>query len=234
MLHSFLKTKEGDSVLIADLTEAKRRGHQLEASSKSPDEHAESSKPRPAIFIDRDGVLIADVFPLIEAKQLRVLPRVPEALVMLRKRGFLLFVVTNQPVVARGLLSEAALGQLHGALTRLLTVAEPSAMVDGFYVCPHHPNATLLAYRAPCDCRKPNPGLLLRAQREHGLNLAESYLVGDRLSDITAGQRAGCKTVLVRSPMTGEPPIESANPFDPAQVKATFEHGSLFEFAERF
>lgn len=177
-------------------------------------------------------MLVADVSPLLEATQLRVLPRVPEALVLLRHKGFALFVVTNQPVVARGLLSELALAQLHQALAGLLIAADPGATLDGFYVCPHHPNATLPAYRVACDCRKPNPGLLLRAQREHRLALATSFMVGDRLSDVVAGQRAGCKTVLVRSEMTSEPPIESANPFDPAQVKATFEHDSLFSLAE--
>ncbi len=231
-LHSFLKAKEGVSVLIADLTEEQRRGHAPQGSSESADEHGESTKAARAIFIDRDGVLIADGSPLLEASQVRVLPRVPQALAVLRQKGFSLFVVTNQPVVARGLITEAALAQLHQALARLLVEADPCARLDGFYVCPHHPNATLPEYRVACECRKPNPGLMLRAQREHGLDLAKSFMVGDRLSDVVAGQRAGCQTVLVRSPMTGEPPIESANPFDPSLVRPTFEHDSLFEFAE--
>jgi D-glycero-D-manno-heptose 1,7-bisphosphate phosphatase len=81
--------------------------------------------------------------------------------------------------------------------------------IDGFYYCPHHPSATLPQYRTACQCRKPRPGLLLHAAREMGLDLAASYMVGDRPSDIAAGRRAGCATILVETGRHTDPPIES-------------------------
>jgi len=163
---------------------------------------------RPAVFLDRDGVLIADVGPLVDADGVRVLPGVPDALSALAAAGYALVIVTNQTVVARGLASEQQLDELHGVLQDQLR-QQGAPELDGIYVCLHHPSATLDRYRIDCDCRKPKPGLVLRAARELGLDLARSTIVGDRASDVVAGRLAGCATILVRSGAHLDPPIET-------------------------
>jgi len=166
-----------------------------------------------AAFLDRDGVLIRDVDLLVDAEQIEVLGGVPDALSLLAEAGYFLVVVTNQTVVARGLATEAELGRLHDAMRRQLR-ERGAPDLDGLYVCLHHPNATLAPFRADCDCRKPKPGLLLRAARDLDLDLRASTLVGDRMSDVVAGFLAGCSTVLVRSGSHLAPPIETTRELD--------------------
>lgn len=168
---------------------------------------------RAAVFLDRDGVLIEDRDLLVDSAQIRVLEGVPEALNRLRAAGFRLVVVTNQPVVARGLITERELDAIHARMQELLEQAG-SPPLDAIYSCPHHPNATLPEYRVACDCRKPRPGMLRSAASEHGLDLGASFLVGDRLTDVAAGARAGCRTVLVTSRHTYSPPIVTPDPLD--------------------
>ncbi len=159
---------------------------------------------RRAVFLDRDGVLVADTHHLRRADQLRLLPGVPEALVQLREAGWALVVATNQSVVARGWLSEEGLERVHGALIDMLR--ERGATLDRIYYCPHHPDGEVPEYRGACACRKPNPGMLLRAAEEMDLDLADSVMVGDAPSDIEAGRRAGCRTVLIsRGAVANEP-----------------------------
>jgi D-glycero-D-manno-heptose 1,7-bisphosphate phosphatase len=167
-----------------------------------------------AAFLDRDGVIIEDVDWLIQPGQIRVLPGVPQALRRLAQAGFRLIVATNQPVVARGLATEAQLETLHAAVAAQLTAAGAPPL-DRFYFCPHHPNATLPAYRVICDCRKPRPGLLLRAARDFRLDLRASFMIGDRPTDIAAGAAAGCRTILVQTGKHLLPPIQTADPMDP-------------------
>lgn len=161
-----------------------------------------------AVFLDRDGVLIEDVDLLTESTRIRILPGVPEALARLKAAGFALLVVSNQTVVARGLLDEAQVLALHIEVEARLA-ASGAPPLDGFYFCPHHPKATLACYRCDCECRKPRPGLLLQAAREHGIDLASSFLVGDRPSDILAGAAAGCRTLWVETGQHQAPPIET-------------------------
>ncbi len=168
-----------------------------------------------AVFLDRDGVIIEDVDWLIQPGQIRVLPGVPQALRRLARAGFRLIVATNQPVVARGLATEAQLETLHAAMAAQLTAAGAPPL-DRFYFCPHHPNATLPAYRVICDCRKPRPGLLLRAARDFRLDLPASFMIGDRPTDIAAGAAAGCRTILVQTGKHLQPPIQTADPMDPS------------------
>jgi D-glycero-D-manno-heptose 1,7-bisphosphate phosphatase len=166
-----------------------------------------------AVFLDRDGVLIEDINLLTRVDQLRLLPGVPAALRALRGARFRLVVVSNQTVVARGLATEQDVFTLNTCLQRLLIQAGGPPL-DAWYFCPHHPQATLPAYRLDCDCRKPKPGLLLRAARDCQLKLSASIMVGDRITDIVAGARAGCRTIMVRTGMHAQPPIETSEPLD--------------------
>lgn len=166
-----------------------------------------------AIFLDRDGVLIEDVDLLTNPSDIRILDGVPQALRSLKEAGFLLIVISNQTVAARGLVTEQEVYAIHAKVECLLEQAG-APRLDGFYFCPHHPKATLPAYRVACECRKPRPGLLLCAGREHNLDLDSSFAVGDRITDIIAGTRAGCRTVLVQTGKHEAPPIETAEPLD--------------------
>lgn len=166
-----------------------------------------------AIFLDRDGVLIEDVHLLTNPSDIRVLEDVPKALRSLKDSGFHLIVISNQTVVARGLLTEQEVYAIHAKVECLLEQAG-APRLDGFYFCPHHPNATLPAYRVACECRKPRPGLLLRAAQELSLNLHTSFMIGDRITDIIAGAGAGCRTVLVETGKHQSPPIEMVEPLD--------------------
>jgi D-glycero-D-manno-heptose 1,7-bisphosphate phosphatase len=152
---------------------------------------------RRAVFVDRDGVLIRDVTHLTSPSQIEILPGVPESLRRLRGAGWAVVVVTNQSVVARGMVTEEGLREIHATLESLLRPR--GAPLDAIYYCPHHPDGAVAAYRAVCDCRKPREGLLLRAAADLGLDLAASVMVGDAASDIEAGRRAGCRTVLLRA-----------------------------------
>ncbi len=138
---------------------------------------------------------------------------VPHALRSLKEAGFQLIVISNQTVVARGLTTEQEVYAINAEMERLLEQAG-GPHLDGFYFCPHHPNATLPAYRIACECRKPRPGLLLRAAQEHNLDLNASFVVGDRITDIIAGARAGCRTVLLQTGQHQAPPIETVEPLD--------------------
>lgn len=144
---------------------------------------------RPAVFLDRDGVInrsiVRDGLPYAPdtVDELEILPGVAEALARLKVAGFRLVVTTNQPDVARGLQRRDVVEQINATLT----VALP---LDEFRVCYHDD-------RDGCDCRKPQPGLLLAAARESGLDVAASFMVGDRWRDIEAGRRAGCRVIFV-------------------------------------
>jgi len=160
--------------------------------------------PRPlaTVFLDRDGVLTVDAGPVDRPEKLVLLPGAGEALALLRRAGLRCVVVTNQPVVARGLCSAATLEAIHDRLRA--EVAAVGGRIDGIYVCPHHPETHhgegVPALRRACRCRKPAPGLLFRARRELGLDLAACVMVGDRAADVRAGRAAGVRTVLVGGP----------------------------------
>jgi D-glycero-D-manno-heptose 1,7-bisphosphate phosphatase len=151
--------------------------------------------PSKAIFLDKDGTLIDDVPYNIEPELIRLSPRAIEGLQLFAQLGFRLVVVSNQPGVARGMFAESALDAVWRRLDHLL---EPHGIdIDGYYFCPHHPDGSLASYALDCDCRKPQPGLLHEAATEHGIELAGSWMVGDILNDVEAGNRAGCRTVLI-------------------------------------
>jgi D-glycero-D-manno-heptose 1,7-bisphosphate phosphatase len=157
-----------------------------------------------AVFLDRDGTIIRQVDLMHEVSQLRLLPGSAAAIRLLNEKNIPVIVVTNQPVVARGVATEREIELVHEELNRRLQAR--GAHIDAFYVCPHHPNATLEQYRTQCSCRKPDPGMILRAAEEHGIDLSSSVMIGDSTQDITAGNRAGVRTILVRTGHGGRDP----------------------------
>jgi len=150
-----------------------------------------------ACFLDRDGVLIEEVHYLKSPDQIRLARGIAEALVRLQNEGYLRIVVTNQSGVARGYFSEDAVAEVHRRIDELL--AEEGAAVDAYYYCPHHVDGIVKPYDRSCDCRKPEPGMILNAAADHGIDLAASFLIGDKLSDVQAALRAGCAAFLVET-----------------------------------
>jgi D-glycero-D-manno-heptose 1,7-bisphosphate phosphatase len=150
---------------------------------------------RPAVFIDRDGTLTEEVGYVNHPKRLRLLPRSAEAIRRLNVAEVPAVVVTNQAGIARGYFSLEVLEAVNRELRAQL--ADAGAHLDGVYVCPHHPSDGEPPYRAVCDCRKPEPGLLLRAAADLALDLSASVLVTDRASDLAAAARVGARSVLV-------------------------------------
>jgi D-inositol-3-phosphate glycosyltransferase len=149
---------------------------------------AVASRPRPAIFLDKDGTLVEDVPYNVDPALLRFTPNAVEALRMWRDAGFRLVVVTNQSGLSRGCFDLAGLKRLHAALAARL--AEAGVPIDGFFACPH-------LCEARCACRKPRAGLLLEAARVLGIDLGRSWMVGDILNDVEAGHQAGCRSILL-------------------------------------
>ena len=174
---------------------------------------------RPAVFLDRDGTLIEEVGYLDRLERVALFPYTIEALRLLRRAGYLLFVITNQAGVARGYYDEAFVDSVHQHLGGRFAAA--GAPIEAFYFCPHHPEATLETYRIVCDCRKPQPGMIHRAAKSFGLDLERSFVVGDRWLDVAAAQRAGASGVLVR---TGYGAHESRHPEADVEAAAVVDH----------
>lgn len=167
--------------------------------------------PNKAIFFDRDDTLIEDPGFISHPDQVKLLDDVPEALVELRRMGYKLIVVSNQSGVARGIVTEEALEEIHERLMQLLT--EQGAHLDKIYYCPYHPEGVIPKYRKESDRRKPSPGMLLDAAEEMDIDLSQSWIIGDRNRDIQAGRQAGCNTILVtRSSKQKQPCSTQANP----------------------
>ncbi len=141
-----------------------------------------------AVFLDRDGTINEEVEYLHEPDELRLLPGTAQAVRLLNQAAIPVILVTNQAGVGRGYYSEAAMHALHSELA--VRLAARGAHLDAIYHCPHHPDEN-------CDCRKPKPGMLLQAAAEHGIDLRRSFVIGDKMSDLEAGKRAGSHTVLV-------------------------------------
>jgi D,D-heptose 1,7-bisphosphate phosphatase len=150
---------------------------------------------RPAVFLDKDGTLLDDVLFNADPSLMRFAPGACEALKLLAAHDVELFVVSNQSGVALGKFDVADLDCLEAELQRMF--ARCGAQLRGAYWCPHHPRGSVAPYAAVCDCRKPAPGMLLRAAHEHRLDLAKSWFIGDILDDVEAGNRAGCRTLLL-------------------------------------
>jgi len=150
---------------------------------------------RPAVFFDRDGTLNEEVDFLTEPGQLRLIAGAAEAVRAVNERGLPACVISNQSGIARGLFSEADLVPIHETFRAALGAR--GARIDRIYYCPHHPTQGIDPYRVACECRKPRPGMLHRAARDLGLDLARSYVIGDRIVDVQAARNAGARGILV-------------------------------------
>ena len=150
-----------------------------------------------AVFLDRDGTMVHDVGYLRRLEDLRWYPWTFDAIRLLNRAGFLVFVTSNQGGVGLGLLTEAFVQEAHDAMSA--AVAAAGGRVDDWYYCPHHPRAVTDALRAPCACRKPEPGMVRRAQAAFDVDLTASFVVGDRAADVGMAERAGARGVLVRT-----------------------------------
>jgi D,D-heptose 1,7-bisphosphate phosphatase len=148
-----------------------------------------------AVFLDKDGTLVQDVPYNVDPQLIEPAEGALDALRLLGRAGYQLVVVSNQSGVARGLFPETALLPVEEKLRDLF--AQAGAELAGFYFCPHHPQGSVSEYAVECACRKPKPGMLLRAAAELDLDLARSWMIGDILDDVEAGHRAGCRSILV-------------------------------------
>lgn len=151
----------------------------------------------PAVFIDRDGTMVHDVGYLSRRDDLRWYPWTIDAVRLLNRAGYLVCVTTNQGGVGLGLCTEAFVQATHREMGD--AIAASGGRIDAWYYCPHHPRAVTDELRVDCACRKPKPGMVERAAREHGIDVARSFVVGDKIADVGLGQRAGATSVLVRT-----------------------------------
>jgi D-glycero-D-manno-heptose 1,7-bisphosphate phosphatase len=151
-----------------------------------------------AVFLDRDGTINVEKEYLYKVEDFEFIPGAPEAIKSLKDAGFLVIVVSNQSGIGRGYFDEQAVEALHRHIQEEL--AGHGTSIDAFYFCPHHPEKGVGDYKIVCDCRKGEPGMLLQAANDHDIDLHRSFMIGDKLADVEAGERAGCQSILV---MTG-------------------------------
>lgn len=183
---------------------------------------------RPAVFFDRDNTLIISDGYLGDPRKVVLIPGAADSLARLRRAGYAIVVVSNQSGVARGMFDESATQAVNERMASLLLRESADAIIDAHEYCPHHPQAPLEKYRLDCDCRKPRPGMILKAARELDLDLHRSWLVGDAPRDIEAGHSAGCRTILFVDPSL---PASSAT-LERMKAEPDFRAGSLPEAAE--
>lgn len=147
---------------------------------------------KPAIFLDRDGVLVEEKGYITSIEDLNIFPYVADCVREIHKKGYYAIVITNQSGVARGLFSEEKLREINDYLIH-------QTKVDAIYYCPHHPEGKIAKYKRLCHCRKPQTGMFEMARRDFSIDMYKSYMIGDRAGDILAGQNVGIKTILLES-----------------------------------
>ncbi|MEA3333813.1 MAG: HAD family hydrolase [Pseudomonadota bacterium] len=174
------------------------------------------SKPRMAVFIDRDGTIIKEVNYLSRLQDVELLPGAAAAIAKLNQLRIPVILVSNQSGIARGKFNENFVNKTHLYLQKLL--AHEGAHLDDFFFCPHHPEAGIAPYKKICNCRKPAPGLLHEAAARHHLDLAKSYVIGDKLIDVELALRVRGKGVLVE---TGHGEDEKEN-IDKSKIRPDF------------
>ena len=170
-----------------------------------------------AVFFDRDGVINADAWPLTKIENVVLVPKIAEAIKKLNP-DFLIIVVTNQGSIARGFSTVEEIKAINNFIIQELE--NQGAKIDGVYFCPHHQDFT-----GSCKCRKPEPGMILQAAKEHDIDLSKSFIIGDKTSDIMAGKNAGIKTILVKTGDAGKdgrcdvvPDFEAENSLEAAEI----------------
>jgi D-glycero-D-manno-heptose 1,7-bisphosphate phosphatase len=146
------------------------------------------------IFLDRDGVINKERKDYVKSiEEFQILNNIPKAIKMLKGKGFLVIVISNQSAINRGLMTIKTLNEIHDHLQKILK--EKDTSIDDFYFCPHRPDEN-------CKCRKPNPEMLLRAAQKYDIDMNQSFMIGDSLTDIQAAQKAGCQGILLNSNQT--------------------------------
>lgn len=155
----------------------------------------DGANARRGLFLDKDGTLVENIPYNVDPSRIRLMPGAGEAVRSLAAAGFLPVVVSNQSGVARGRFEVEDLDAVEVRLAQLLRAH--GVRLSGFYFCPHHPEGTVPGFGVECNCRKPEPGLIERAAGDLGIDLARSWMVGDILDDVEAGNRAGCRAVLI-------------------------------------
>lgn len=146
---------------------------------------------KPAIFLDRDGVLCEERSYITQLSQMKIFPYTKRCIDMIHEMGYLAICITNQSAIGRGYVTKQKLEEINAHLIR-------ATGLDALYYCPHHPEGKM-PYNVVCDCRKPRIGMIIRATEEWEINLTHSYLIGDRASDISCGKNAGIRTILLES-----------------------------------
>ena len=179
--------------------------------------------PNRAVFLDRDGTINEEVNYLGSVEQLQFIEGAEVAIARLNEAALKVIVITNQAGVARGYFAPDAVERIHSTMKERLEARR--AHVNAFYYCPHHPTAGVGPYKVECDCRKPKPGMLHRAAQDLDIDLSHSFVVGDNVSDLEAGQAAGCRLVLVRTGYGRETEAKLAG----ASVKPDFVAANLLE-----
>lgn len=183
-----------------------------------------------AIFLDRDNTIIDDPGYINDPGQVKLLPGAVETLSQLRSMGYMLVIISNQSGVARGIVTEEVLGLIHQRLKELL--GKENVFLDGIYYCPFHPDGVVPEYTKQSDCRKPAPGMILRAASQLGIELNQSWMVGDSYRDVAAGKSSGCKTILINCP--ARPAIKSAGDPEPDRQAVNIkEAGNIIAMYDR-
>ena len=179
-----------------------------------------------AFFLDRDGVMIEEENYLADPAKVRLCPGCAEALRRIARAGFRIVVTSNQSGIARGYFTFAEIAAVERKIVELLAAGNAPAP-DAWYYCPHHVKGTVAQYVRECDCRKPRPGMLLQAAREHDLELSGSVMIGDKLSDLRAAFAAGCPSAALV--LTGHGSEQKLEPLDRRYLVA----GNILEAAEQ-
>jgi D-glycero-D-manno-heptose 1,7-bisphosphate phosphatase len=150
-----------------------------------------------AVFLDKDGTLIKNVSYNVDPALIEFEPYAFEALQILQQYEFLFVIITNQPGIAFAYFTENELKKVREHIKEILQ--QQGIVINGFYYCPHHKSGTLQFYAIDCNCRKPGPGLLFKAASDMDIDLSRSWMIGDILNDVEAGNKAGCKTILINN-----------------------------------
>jgi D,D-heptose 1,7-bisphosphate phosphatase len=173
---------------------------------------------RKAVFIDKDGTLVPDIPYNVNPDRITIDDETIEGLRLLKEEGFLLIVISNQSGIAKGYFKEKDLEQVWNKISAILHLHQLT--IDAFYYCPHALNGTVQQYAVQCDCRKPLPGMILRAATELKIDLSQSWMIGDILNDVEAGKRAGCNAILIDN--GNETEWETADARTPDFIAANF------------